>query len=173
MSNDTPAPPAASAIMNDTLAPAPADHLAILRASASAQIEAFKGRPGVAEMLARGDPYARHELARLEAVARMPSQQVPGAAQTEAEAEQHQQGWNAFMGATMADIYGANLGAQIEKEMKESTPITPAEFRQAKAVIAEMKSSEEDQKALRAGSPRVRARWSLAHNMITRPIKME
>ena len=121
-------------------------------------------------MLARGDVHAKHELARLEAIARIPSQSFPGAARTEAEAEQHQQGWNTFIGASMVDIHGQELGSRIEAEMRNNTPITPSELRMAKAVIAEMKSSEEDQRALKAGNPRIRARYALAHNMITRPI---
>lgn len=186
--NDTPVPggtPGASSILgpapNTTtlldgstvpLPPAQGDMpaIAVLRSQAMADNERRKGDPAVRERLLRGDAHELAEQQRINRILTSPTGTFYGGQQTEAEVEQHQQGWNTFIGASMVDIHGPELGARIEAEMRNNTPITPSEFRMAKTVIAEMKSSEEVQRALKAGNPRVRARWSLAHNMITRPI---
>src|SRR5271169_3684981 len=103
MADDTPAPgppPAgASAILND--APAETDQLAAFRQNVDAKIAAFTSHPEVAKLLLDKDPHATHELNRLKAWRDVPSGQFPGAAQTEAEVERHQQGWNTFIGASM------------------------------------------------------------------------
>jgi hypothetical protein len=160
-----------SAVMTDTPAP-PTDQLPVLRQQADARIAQFKSHPEVSQLLARGDVHAKHELARLEAVARIPASQVPGAQQTEAEVEQHIAGLNNYVGAGFAEVYGPELGPRIEAEVRANTPITPSEFRQAKAAIEEMKDSEFQAK-LKANNLRAKARWTLAHNMIVRPIRMD
>jgi hypothetical protein len=157
------------------LPPATPDQPAIgvLRQNAMGELQQLKGDAAFQDLLRRGDPHAIAKVNQLQRIVVSPTGTFYGGIETPQQAEQHQQGWNTFIGARMTDIHGPELGARIEAEMKNNTPITPAEFRQAKAVIAEMKSSEEVQRALKAGNPRVRARWSLAHNMITRPIKTD
>jgi hypothetical protein len=161
-----------SAVMADTPAP-PTDQLAVLRSSANAQIEAFKSRPGVAEMLARGDVHARHELTRLEAIARIPSQGFPGAAQTEAEAAQHVAGLTNYVGVSFVDIHGPELGPKIEAEIRENAAVWPFEHHQARAAVEEMKYDARFQEDLKRGNVRAKARWTLAHNLLSRPIKTD
>jgi hypothetical protein len=185
MSTD-PAPPGASTILGDApatatmldgtevpLPPATPDQPAIgvLRQQAMGDLARLKGDMQFRDLLLKGDANALNEVKRLERIIKTPTGTFYQGVETPAQAEQHVAGWE-YVGASLADVYGGELGAAIEAEQRAGGPISEAEHRQAKVLIERLKHDEEFQRKLRNGDTFCKARWSLAHRQVVRPIKM-
>jgi hypothetical protein len=71
------------------------------------------------------------------------------------------------------DIYGPELGAAIEAEQRSGAPASVNDHRIARALIEEMKHDSEFQRKLNEGNVRAKARWTLAHKQLVRPIRTD
>jgi hypothetical protein len=147
--------------------------IGVLRQGAMGELARLKGNMEFQDLLRRGDPHAIAKVRQLELIIKTPTGTFYGGQQTPAEVEQHVAGWNSYIGASLADVYGPELGPKIEAEQRAGGPITPYEYRQAKAAIEEMKHDAEFQQKLKVGNVRAKARWSLAHMQVVRPVKMD
>lgn len=176
MSNaDSPPPvaPAASALMSTTDAIGLPVTTSAARAQAFADVDAFQRDPQRKALLLAGDPHAKAEYERAVRLTRTSTEVTVGGQEQTQHADLVVEGWNSYVGASLADVYGPELGAAIEAEQRSGGPIPEAEHRQARTAIAEMKGDREFQEKLRAGNVRAKARWSLAHRQVVRPIKMD
>lgn len=162
--------PTATAVMADTPAPAPAVTTSAARAADTAELAKLQSDPAVRERLLKGDGALANRIAQLQRSVTTPTGLFIAGEQSATEVDQIMAARANYIGATPADIYGEELGGRIETEIRTNAPISGAEFRMAKSAIEEMKHDAEFQQKLRAGNVRAKARWSLAHNMITRPI---
>jgi hypothetical protein len=161
-------PPAASALLDGPVTPATETSAA--RAAATAELDRILRDPATREQRVRGDGALENQIRQLQRTASTPTGVFIAGVETPAEVDQRVAGWTSFIGVGFADVYGPELGPKIEAEIRANTPITPAEYRQAKAAIEEMKHDSEFQAKLKANNVRCKARWSLAHNMTARPI---
>jgi hypothetical protein len=157
------------------LPPATPDQPAIgvLRQQAMGDLARLKGDMQFRDLLLKGDANALNEVKRLERIIKTPTGTFYGGIETPQQAEQHVAGWDSYVGASLADVYGGELGAAIEAEQRAGGPISEAEHRQAKVLIERLKHDEDFQRKLRNGDMFCKARWSLAHRQVVRPIRTD
>ena len=110
---------------------------------------------------------AKEEVERLGRVVRTPTGVTVAGQEHIQHADAVTAGFDNYIGVAIGDIYGPEVAADVNSR----SPIPLAEHRQAKALIERLKHDSEFQKKLQAGDTFAKARWSLAHRQVVRPIK--
>jgi hypothetical protein len=160
-----PAPAGASAVMAD--APDLPVATSEAHAAAFARLEAYNRDPQLRALLASGDAHAKEEVTRLGRTVKMGTSLTVGGQEHIQHAGAVAEGWNAYV--NLADV----LGPEVDQDLRSNSPVSPAEHRQARAHIEEMKHDRDFQNRLNAGNVQAKARWSLAHRQLARPIAAE
>jgi hypothetical protein len=171
MSTD-PLTPVASALMPDggTL---PADPgimgtpdlspISRMRSDAMARIQALKGDKPFQDLLLRGDPHALAEVQRLQKIVSSPTSTIVGSEPNPTEVQARLDTWSNFAG----------LDPGVLEQVRESKPVTQAEYKMAQQTKARLMADREWAKRYLDGGRAERQQLSLISIILSSPIAAE
>jgi hypothetical protein len=144
MSSDIPAPhggqPGVSSLMPDP--PVPAADMPLgtpdlpaisrVRSDAMGRINQLKGDAAFQQLLLKGDPHALNEVQRLQRIINSPTQTVIGGEPNAQEVQQRLDTWSNY----------AHLDPTVLEQVRNGTPVSPAEFKLAQQTKARLMSDK-------------------------------
>jgi hypothetical protein len=143
MSSDIPAPhggqPGVSSLMPDP--PVPAADMPLgtpdlpaisrVRSDAMGRINQLKGDAAFQQLLLKGDPHALNEVQRLQRIINSPTQTIVGGVDP-SQIQRRLDSWTSF----------ADLTPEVTEQIRNGTPVSPAEFKLAQQTKARLMSDK-------------------------------